>query len=195
MLIVVSDTGFRSDEAILINALFDEGLQLFHVRKPEASASAIQFLLEGINPVHLSKIALHQQHSLAEIVAIKRLHFPEAIRKKTAAEEWLQLKKRGYTLSTSIHRIEEEIADVFDYAFFGPVFNSISKKGYTAMAGSTFNLQPSKLVAIGGIDENNCTSALAMGFAGVAVLGAIWQNDEPVKQFKKIQRQCSSIVP
>ncbi|WP_204280099.1 hypothetical protein, partial [Raoultella ornithinolytica] len=60
---------------------------------------------------------------------------------------------------------------------------------------STFSVQNSKLIAIGGIDEHNCVKAFDMGFTGVAVLGAIWQSTEPVKQFKKLQSKCSSIVP
>ena len=193
MLIVVSNAEFSKGEAKLINHLFDEGLQVFHLRKPEASASEIQRLLEDLNPIHLTKIALHQHHSLAKAFGIKRLHFPEVNRKNTTAEGNIQLKQEGYTLSTSIHNVED-VADVFDYAFYGPVFESISKNGYKAITNPKLQTPNSKLIAIGGIDENNCIKALVMGFAGVAVLGAIWQTAKPIKQFKKIQSKCSSIA-
>lgn len=194
MLIVVSDTQLVKNEANIINALFDQGLHVFHLRKPKVSVSAIQSLLEEINPIHLSKISLHQHHSLAEKVGIKRLHYPEIKRKNSTTEEWKKLKEEDYHLSTSIHQVDEAIEDEFGYAFFGPVFDSLSKKGYTAITNSKFKVQNSKLIAIGGIDENNCTKALEMGFAGVAVLGAIWQHAEPINQFKKIKRKCSLIV-
>lgn len=195
MLIVVSDTAFRADESNIINALFDEGLQRFHLRKPQAAVSEVQSLLEAINPIHCSKIALHQHHSLAARFGCKTFHFPEAMRKQTNEEKYRQLRKEGYTLSTSIHTLEENDLNIFDYAFYGPVFNSISKKGYTGITHSTFSVHNSKLIAIGGIDEHNCVKAFDMGFTGVAVLGAIWQSTEPVKQFKKLQSKCSSIVP
>ncbi len=67
MLVVVSDSLILKKEAALINALFDEGLQLFHLRKPETAATGIQQVLEKINPVHLSKVALHQHHALAKM--------------------------------------------------------------------------------------------------------------------------------
>jgi hypothetical protein len=37
MLIVVSDAHFFKHEATCINALFDAGLQVFHLRKPNAA--------------------------------------------------------------------------------------------------------------------------------------------------------------
>lgn len=196
MLIVVSDAQFLKGEADIVNALFDEGLQLLHLRKPEASASEIQQALEKINSVHLSKIALHQHHSLAKTFEIKRLHYPEWKRKNSTTEEWKRLKEEGYHLSTSVHQLNEIVDAVFDYVFFGPVFDSISKKGYAAslIKHSPLTIQHSRLIAIGGIDEKNCTIAFEMGFAGVAVLGAIWQSGEPFKQFKKIQNKCSSIA-
>jgi len=101
-------------------------------------------------------------------------------------------------LSTSIHQIEEAstISDQFDYIFFGPVFNSISKKGYMATVTGNFILpgKKRKLVAIGGIDENNVTMPLQKGFDGVAALGAIWLSADPVKSFKQIKKACSPIV-
>ena len=198
MLIVIADPMMRSDDAVLINALFDEGLEVFHLRKPSAAAAMIQELLEKIKHDHYAKIALHHHHELAERFGIKRLHYTEERRKKTEEKEWSLLKKQGFQLSTSIHQIEEAstITDLFDYAFFGPVFNSISKKGYMATVTENFIVpgKKTKLVAIGGIDETNVSMPLQTGFDGVAVLGAIWQSSDPVKSFKQIKKACSPIV-
>jgi thiamine-phosphate pyrophosphorylase len=124
------------------------------------------------------------------------LHFPEAARKSKTAAEYIQLKEEGYTLSTSIHNADEDVDNLFDYAFYGPVFDSISKKGYrSALAENTkIKSHKSKQIAIGGVDGNNCTKAFEMGFAGVAVLGAIWQSPEPINEFIKIQSKCNSIA-
>ena len=198
MLFVISDPMMRSDDAALINSLFDEGMEVFHLRKPSAAAPAIQHLLEKIKQDHYAKIALHHHHELAERFGITRLHYTEERRNKTDAKEWSLLKEQGFHLSTSIHQIEEAstISDQFDYVFFGPVFNSISKKGYMATVTENFIVpgKKRKLVAIGGIDENNVSKILQKGFDGVAVLGAIWQSPEPVKSFKQIKKACSPIV-
>lgn len=198
MLIVISDPMMRSDDAVLINALFDEGMEVFHLRKPSAAAPEIQHLLEKIKQNHYGKIALHQHHQLAKNSGIKRLHYTEEHRKKTDAAEWSLLKEQGFHLSTSIHKIEETqiVSDHFNYVFFGPVFNSISKKGYVATVTTNFIVpgKKIKLVAIGGIDENNISKPLQTGFDGVAVLGAIWQSADPVKSFKQIKKACSLIA-
>lgn len=184
----------RSDDAVLINALFDEGMEVFHLRKPSAAAPEIQHLLEKIKQDHYAKVALHHHHQLAERFGIKRLHYTEERRKKTDVKEWSLLKDQGFHLSTSIHQIEEAstISDQFDYVFFGPVFNSISKKGYMATVTENFIVpgKKTKLVAIGGIDENNVSMPLQKGFDGVAVLGAIWQSADPVKSFKQIKKHA-----
>lgn len=197
MLIVISDPLMRIDEAALINALFDEGLEVFHLRKPSVAAPGIQQLLEKISQNHYGKIALHQHHQLAESFGIKRLHYTEEHRKKTDAKEWSLLKEQGFHLSTSIHQIEEAstISDQFDYVFFGPVYNSISKKGYMATVTENFVVpgKKIKLIAIGGINEDNVSMPLQAGFDGVAVLGAIWQSADPVKSFKQIKKACSPI--
>ena len=193
MLVVVADAVMRSNEAAIINTLFGEGLQLFHLRKPQADAKDIEKLLQAIAPAHRPGIALHQHHELAEQFGLNRLHYTETQRKHTDKEQWLQKKEQGFRLSTSIHEVEEVLHPAFDYAFFGPVFNSISKQGYEAMVPNGFRLPAAKqrLVAIGGIDEKNCNDALQMGFCGVAVLGAIWQSDDPIGEFRKIQRACN----
>jgi thiamine-phosphate pyrophosphorylase len=197
MVIVISDAVLRKDEATIINALFDEGMQIFHLRKPSATASELQQLLQAINSKHHAKIALHQHHELAENFGINRLHYPEVKRKNASAAGWKQLKKVGFQLSTSIHNIDEVVHEVFDYVFFGPVFNSISKVGYAATINENTVLpkKQTKQIAIGGIDANNCAKALQMGFDGVAVLGAIWQSNTALHQFKQIQNACSFIAP
>lgn len=199
MLIVVSDTGFRTGETDIINTLFDEGLEIFHLRKPSAATSAIKQLLAKIKEEYMHKIALHSHHQLANYFWLKHLHYTEKHRKSSSETEWQALKDSGYRLSTSIHKLEEvgKLSDCFDYAFFGPVFDSISKKGYKAsgLEHVTISKQHPKLIAIGGLDEGNCRKALQMGFDGVALLGAVWKSDDPVKRFQQIKTACNSIDP
>jgi thiamine-phosphate pyrophosphorylase len=196
MLIVVSDSAMRKNETAIINALFAEGLEVFHLRKPFATAEETEQLLHDIDTAHLSKIALHQHHQLADKFGIKRLHYPETKRTTTSEEECLHLQNTGFILSMSVHDLNETLHHSFDYAFYGPVFDSISKQGYTSVVAENFTLPKTKTkwIAIGGIDKTNCTKTLEMGFDGVAVLGAIWQNNDPISEFKKIKAVCSLIV-
>lgn len=198
MLIVISDAVMHDNEAAMINALFEEGMEIFHLRKPEATASEMQQLLEQVNPDHWNKISIHSHHQLACMWGMKRLHFTETKRRCSTQLEWQALQQDGFLLTTSIHQVQEadNLPHCFEYAFLGPVFNSISKQGYESAIAKETKLPPSqtKLIAIGGIKENNMEHALQMGFDGVAVLGTIWQNNDPVKRFQEIKKTWNSIV-
>lgn len=79
------------------------------------------------------------------------------------------------------------------YAFISPFFPSISKKGYGK--GSTVMQEVRmrknrdvKLIALGGINADTIPSVLDAGVDGVALLGAVWENDQPLEAFKKCKK-------
>ncbi|WP_084439540.1 thiamine phosphate synthase [Dyadobacter alkalitolerans] len=179
-LIAISHPDFIPNEAERINALFRDGLQRLHLRKPACNVLDLNRLIAEINPVFYSKIALHSHHELAAQYGITRLHFPESLRKETPEFMLKKLKDAGFKLSTSVHAIDElaDLSDNFEYTFFGPVFDSISKKGYSSIIGDDMYLNDEqktvKVIAIGGIDHSNISQIQKMNFDGAALLGAIW---------------------
>ncbi|MGI4898276.1 MAG: thiamine phosphate synthase [Janthinobacterium lividum] len=195
LIVISSPEGFPR-EAQLINQLFDAGMNCFHLRKPGKSAVEINTLLEQINPKYFSGIALHQHHFLADKNSINKLHFTGQDRSKTKFEVFQYLKQEGFMMSTSIHD-PDEISEQkhFDYVFLSPVFNSISKPGYSGFADASFTLQKSvsqpEIIALGGINATNIHQLKTMNFDGAAVLGSIWQKPEiAVSNFKTLQEIC-----
>ena len=195
MLIVISYPTAVTDEATIINALFDEGLEILHLRKPYAAVDEIRILIEKIKPQYHYQIALHQNHEIAADYGIKRLHFAESNRKEIHEKPLIQLKVTNLIFSTSIHQLPEynSLSFSFEYTFFGPVFNSISKKGYVSTLPVDFifptQVNHSKVIAIGGIDATNIQKAMYMQFDGAAALGIIWQKPaESIQQFKALQK-------
>lgn len=200
MIIIISNPITIANEATIINALFDEGMDVFHLRKPDALSDELKQLLDNIKPDYHNKIALHQHHEIKNEYGITRLHLTEIKRKEMSEEKMLQLKDLNNILSTSIHQTEEyqKLLPCFSYTFFGPLFNSISKQGYTSHLSNGFvfpvekNL--SKVIAIGGINATNMQEAMNMKFSGIAVLGAIWQKpNESIQQFTAIQKAWKQI--
>jgi thiamine-phosphate pyrophosphorylase len=196
-LVVISHTEFFYNEAMLLNQLFSAGMVYCHIRKPLGTEQEMQRLLDGIEPAYLPHIALHQHHQLANDYGIKRLHFTEHHRLATADAALKHLKEQGYTLSTSVHNMQmaRQLSPVFSYAFFGPVFNSISKEDYHAIVGEDFywpNEQKAvPMIALGGIDATNIGQVAAMNFDGAAVLGALWKDREnAIELFKSLHRLC-----
>ena len=190
MLVVISSPTAVANEANIINALFDEGLEVLHLRKPEINLEEMRSLLEKIKPPYYHRVALHQHHELADDFGIDRLHYTEANRKS-----WDGDVREGKVMSTSIHDVAEyrTLSNRFNYTFFGPVFDSISKVGYTSsLSGDfVFPVEPGrpKVIAIGGVDSSNIQRAKEMKFDGVAALGTIWSKPEnSISQFKALQK-------
>lgn len=191
-LIVISNPIPVVDETILINNLFTAGLTCLHIRKPGADAKSLRELINGIAPRFYDRIALHQCHELAPEYGIKRLHYTESDRENTSSKSRAVLKAAAYVLSTSIHDLTllPSLSD-FDYTFYGPVFNSLSKPGYQSVVPENFKLDKTgispKVIAIGGITPVNLTTVKPMNFDGAAVLGALWkQPQQAVTTFKDL---------
>lgn len=198
MLILISSPTKVNEEATLINHFFDEGLDLLHLRKPQDSKEDVMALIEKIDSRYHIKISLHQHHQLIYNYGINRLHFSEHVRRGLRKDPTQILINRGYQLSTSVHSTEEFelLHDAFSYSFIGPVFDSISKPGYTAKVE---NVRPSvqrniKAVAIGGIKASN-VHQLKGHFEGAAILGAIWCSDSPLSHFLQIRKIWNTIDP
>jgi len=193
-LLAISNPEFIPDEAELINSLFREGLVCLHIRKPESDEHEFAGLLCKISPEFRERIAIHQFHNLAHKFGIKRLHFTEKERKVSSPDVLKSLKSKSFLLSTSIHDLAEmkNLSRDFDYTFFGPVFNSISKSGYKSVLPDNFFIKSEfkkiPVIGLGGISTENLEILREMNFDGAAILGMLWREPENViAKFREIR--------
>ena len=193
-LIVISNPTAISEEATIINNLLKTGLASFHLRKPNSAEAEVEQLLQQIEEQFHPKIALHQHHQLAAKFDIKSLHYPEHQRKQISVELLKKQKDIGFILSTSIHQIESlNQIPFFDYSFYGPVFNSISKKNYLREIPLGFKVlkhdSKPQIIALGGVSDQNINQIKSMNFDGFALLGFIWEQPKnALSNFKGIQQ-------
>lgn len=85
--------------------------------------------------------------------------------------------------STSCHSIDEvnSALDIVSYLFLSPIFDSISKHGYSSNFDKDelsrwllgYENLPN-IIALGGVDAKNILEVKDMGFSGAALLGAVW---------------------
>lgn len=189
-LVVLTAPGYLPDEGKQINALFDAGMQILHLRKPENDRAKFRMLLDEIDPAYYPQITIHQHHDLEEEYQLLRLHYTTEQRRRTDAAVLAGLSRRGFHLSTSVHQMEElKELEEFEYTFFGPVYHSISKAGYDRTAEKFRpTAQRSKVYALGGVCAQRLAEISALGFSGAGVLGALWnQQQQPLDCFKKLQ--------
>lgn len=76
-----------------------------------------------------------------------------------------------------------------DYCGFGPVATTTSKDGLPAPRGVDAIGRAAgdlPLVAIGGVDVEVARDARAAGAHGVAVIGAIWRDPDPIRAAKEL---------
>ena len=186
--ITITSPDFISGEAIFIDKLFLQGLDLLHIRKPDASLETYKRLLLQIPKHWYSRIVLHEHFALAEEFGLHGIHLNR--RCSQVSDSFHR------SISCSCHTIEEVIAqkDSKDYVFLSPIFDSISKVGYHAAFSPTLlkqaaieNVIDEKVIALGGITANNIPFVKEWHFGGVALLGDIWKrmSDPQVDEYLK----------
>jgi thiamine-phosphate pyrophosphorylase len=190
-LIVISHPEAIDQEAKLINQLFAAGMKRFHFRKPFATPAELITLLGEIDSAYFNRVVLHQHYELAKQFQISRLHHPAKVR-LSAEIAIVERNPSGLSsLSTSIHNLTElQALNNYDYAFFSPVFDSISKPGYKGIIPENFSLERggsiTQVIALGGINPANICQVRQMNFDGVAALGSVWAAGSPVENFLQL---------
>ncbi|WP_455069215.1 thiamine phosphate synthase, partial [Prevotella nigrescens] len=192
-LIVITEPQFVTNEATIIAQLLHWGVDLIHLRKPESSADDLAKLIEAIPTVYHNRLVLHDHFDLAAHFTLHGLHL-------NRRNSVLPPNHKG-TVSQSCHTLDEVKAckTKYDYVFLSPVFNSISKLGYTSAftpkalsEAKKQGLIDQKVVALGGITAANIDKTKYYGFGGVALLGDIWSRTAD-KNFEEYVRKIVEI--
>lgn len=148
-----------ADEAARITALLDSGaVDRVHVRKDEPEAAReLLALLPG---------------RLAGRLSVHRLQPVPPVWAHGAQPD---------APSCSCHSLDEaeHEAPRRRYLFLSPVFDSISKPGYRAVAFNPVRVRAlgRKAVALGGVTPELFGRVRGLGFAGAAMLGSAWEGD------------------
>lgn len=193
--ILITRPDYFSGEEEVLNTLFDHGLDLLHIRKPDAPAYMMERLLSLINPKYYKRIVVHDCFDLQKEFGLLGVHLNS--RNKTLPD--------GYDgqVSMSCHSLEEVTAHKAgcDYVFLSPVYDSVSKAGYKSaftisQLKAAGGIIDRKVIALGGITVDNIKEVKSLGFGGVAMIGGLWDKfdelndvsfDPLIEHFKKIK--------
>lgn len=176
LLIVVTRPDFFHEEADLCNQLFAGGLEILHVRKPDATREEYEELIEKIEAKYHNRIVIHAHYELAIQYQLKGIHI------RYSESDNNKLYQRFKHVSISCHSIDEivRLKQQPAYCFLSPIFDSISKKEYNSPFPSVPDITPYHfpfpVIALGGVTPKNAGKCLEKGFSGVAMLGWIWKN-------------------
>ena len=154
-----------------------------HIRKPDGDPSEIAKLVDS---EHRKAYTIHYREELS-----KRLGCGIHCRREDIAR--LREELPDAVISCSCHSVDEiSEASGADYLFLSPIFDSISKQGYS----SNFDLEQlsdqlkcveshSKIIALGGVSAENIHKIEELGFDGWAALGSAWEVADGCVDVKK----------
>jgi thiamine-phosphate pyrophosphorylase len=189
MKILISNKVPLSNEVEIIRFFLKNKNNLFHLRRYDSSEDEVVQFLNAFTEEERKQHVLNHHHFLASEFGINRLHFSENERLEIGDEKLAKLHSHGFILSTSVHTVEdfENLNSVFEYAFLSPVFDSISKENYKAVSFDLNDVRKdTKLIALGGITVENYNDALNLGFDGVAFLGGVWNQENPLTSINQL---------
>ena len=199
-IVVLSMPFFIDDEIETLVALFEKGLDIFHLRKSDFSIEQSREYLNKIPAKFHKRIVTHHHHRLLEFYNLKGLHFTEArLRKDLHRIETVRKQHPGIHLSASLHHLDDikEKGPLFDYVFLSPIFDSISKPNYKAAfkLGTLYQFMrntPVTVMALGGVTKDKIKKIKDLGFSGAVVLGSVWYDKSPLDAFLEIKKAAEA---
>lgn len=166
MLIVISNPTAIKNELSIIHQLFEVGLDIFHIYKPDFSVQQIIEFRQQIDAQYHPKIVVHTDyfkfHSLKELQDCE-----DKYEYAFLSPIFDSISKVGYKSNYDLNEVKMVLK---------------SRK--------------EKIIALGGITIDKIEEVRDLGFFGIAVLGTIWQSDKPIEDFKNLKEKWlkSSLV-
>ena len=174
-LVVITRPDFGAGEAETIRELLDGGIDRVHLRKPYAPEAAMRRLLDRLDPAVMPRITLQDCLGLAAEYGAGGVHLNA--RHPASPQGFRGLVSRS---CHSLAELKEHAA--CDYLFLSPIFDSISKAGYTArftgemlQEAAAHGIVNDRVLALGGVRPDYLPCIRAYGFGGAALMGCIWQ--------------------
>jgi thiamine-phosphate pyrophosphorylase len=174
--------------------LFAAGLMHYHLRKPDWSRAELTAWLNAVPTSLHPRIVLHSHHELAADFAVAGLHDRDTHAIETNP---LGYFSGGVFRSRAVHDLAALTTAMgcYDRVLFSPIFPSFSKTGYALSPAITHaeiratlaRPRRAEVIALGGIDASRISACAALGFDGIALLGAVWQAPDPLQVFKQTQ--------
>jgi thiamine-phosphate pyrophosphorylase len=176
--IVISNPQFISNEIAIINSLFNDGLEVLHLRKPEADVLEMSKFISQIDNRFHSQIMIHSHYELLNSFNLRGIHFTE--KTKCRQDEFANVTCKK---SRTVHELADLnlVKSFIDYVFLSPLFPSVSKVGYSKqwnfeeMKRDLYRKRNFEIVALGGITLDNMKQIRELGFNDFALLGSIWE--------------------
>lgn len=202
-IIVISSSDLSDSEHLIIAQLFENGLDILHLRKPKLSTKELSNFISKIPKGFHNRIVIHSHHKLARRFNLMGVHITKSHRKRKF-RTWFtmklnKMKNPNLVVTASFRSISSLFEDDYNYSyvFLSPVFDSLTNKFQSGFNShglrSALSKTKHKVIARGGVDINCIEKVNELGFEGMALYSAIWKSSDPVQQFINIRERCREL--
>ncbi|MCM1355116.1 MAG: thiamine phosphate synthase [Staphylococcus sp.] len=179
----------ETSEPLLVREILDAGWDRVHLRHPSASLSDMRRLIEAIPQRLHARLVIHGHFDLCNHFNLGGLH----LNRRCPTPPPLY---RG-PLSRSCHNVREIIENRgLSYATLSPIFDSISKSGYSSPFTpddlSRLTDASIPVIALGGVTTERLPLLKRYNFSGFAMLGALPWGETPAAM-RRFARSVISI--
>lgn len=197
-LILLSRPDFFVEEDKILTTLFEEGLDIFHLRKPKSEPVFCERLLTLIPDEYHRRIVVQDHFYLKEEFNLLGIHLSH--HNPTPPSDYNDMVSRTcYTLDEV-----RELKPQSKYVVLKNVFDSISEPQYVSRFtdeqlhdAARQGIIDRHVMAQGGISLENLDEVKDYGFGGVVIRGDIWKRfnihqgcdyKELIAHFRKLRR-------
>ena len=199
-LILLTHPDFFIQEHIILDAMFEEGLDMLHILKPNSEPIFCERLLKLMDKGWRKKIVTHEHFYLKNEFKLHGIHLSQRNPEPP-------VKYRGH-VSCSCFSMEEVVRrkPKCDYVFLSQIYDGITKPDFKSsfselelQDATSHGIIDSKVMAFGGISLDNIDNLKSYGFGGVVIFGDIWKRFDfhssssykgVINYFKQLRRKC-----
>jgi thiamine-phosphate pyrophosphorylase len=179
------------------------GADWAQIREKDLSARELLQLAQVVVQSGGVRIVVNDRLDVALAAGAAGVHLGRASVPAADVVRWCRAGNapKGFLIGVSCHSLEEvreaETAGS-DYAFFGPVFDTPSKRPFgapqgIARLGEVCRAVGIPVLAIGGIEEDNAVSCIRAGASGVAAI-RMFQESQDEKKLREWIARIHSLV-
>jgi len=175
-LILLTPPDFFVEEHIIINALFEEGLDMLHIHKPGSEPIYCERLLKLIDNQWRKKIVTHDHFYLKSEFKLNGIHL-------SPRNPMPPQKYKGH-VSCTCHSFSTltRRKSMCDYVFLSQIYDGITnttlKSSFSSselLEGKRNGLIDNKVMALGGITLETIDTLKEYNFGGCVIYGDLWK--------------------
>ncbi len=196
-LIIMTQPTYFVEEDKILSALFEEGLDLLHINKPESEPLYAERLLTLLPKSTYSHISVHQHYYLKEEFDLRGIHIDDP--RQPVPDGF----RRHISRSTPNIDDLKEMKKKCEYVMLHSLFDSLHDSVRASLTVEQMEearrrgLIDKKVYALGGMSLESIPLAKDLGFGGVVICGDLWNRfsihhevnfHDIIEHFKKLRK-------